>query len=492
MRTGNQIPVQIHIEFKHQLAVAPGTREPPVLEHMLGFRPQPHLVHTVVFASWLQHSVPRILKIHRTPQLLTTVQVSAPTMPLAFRTPYTYVELHTSSCIHRVPVGGALPSNGGWQQTQDAETIVAAINRYVRLQRRSSHHPDGHALAFEAHLRRLRPDWSPPPAGLMSAARRHEIESSLPASDDIHAALVTAGSADVGERGVPVGMHDLPKSWSIEDCTAQVLPSVFTNLHLPFPFMPEHPSASRIRQQLARRTSPSATPVHDRGDTLLFGRSLQELKDAQRRAISAAVCRSTDDRRWVSLEVPPRANSVIRILSRSPGHLHMCLPAAAHVGVMIISAVLGVVLCAATACCAVTLVDILQHSLARALKSSPVLSPGDLLFLQLVVDLVAGFMAARAVLLWRPVYLGVLHVRVSPEVYSVARVPGWIPGAWAVAASHWRAFQVAHGDIADVEGAQVRPRSISRATVLAFDRLMLGSQTECISTLKQYLRIRNT
>lgn len=116
MRTGNQIPVQIHIEFKHQLAVAPGTREPPVLEHMLGFRPQPHLVHTVVFASWLQHSVPRILKIHRTPQLLTTVQVSAPTMPLAFRTPYTYVELHTSSCIHRVPVGGALPSNGGWQQ----------------------------------------------------------------------------------------------------------------------------------------------------------------------------------------------------------------------------------------------------------------------------------------------------------------------------------------------------------------------------------------
>ena len=67
-------------------------------------------------------------------QRLSGVQVCASVLPLSdFKhKPCTCVELQTATEVHRVRLGNELI--GSWQQTQDAETLVATINRYIALQ----------------------------------------------------------------------------------------------------------------------------------------------------------------------------------------------------------------------------------------------------------------------------------------------------------------------------------------------------------------------
>ena len=94
-----------------------------------------------------------------------------------------------------------------------------------------------------------------------------------------------------------------------------VLPSVFTNIHLPFPFFPDPPgthwqlhSSTALEGRhtpidSAGATSGEATidrDVRERPDQsnpLVFGVPLQELQDVQQRAVRTAIHRG--NRGWV-------------------------------------------------------------------------------------------------------------------------------------------------------------------------------------------------
>lgn len=92
------------------------------------------------------------------------MQVCAPSLPVSI-IPEACIEVHTTAAIHRLRLANPLHLSSmasRWQQAQDAETIVAAVNRHILLQqhagngigthRQSTDHAYAHA---RARLRRI-------------------------------------------------------------------------------------------------------------------------------------------------------------------------------------------------------------------------------------------------------------------------------------------------------------------------------------------------